>query len=58
MPAGAQPGDAVRARGKGIPHLNHDRRGDLVVVLQVAVPKKLSKKARKLLEELADELGS
>ena len=56
VPAGAQPGDTVRARGKGIPHLNHDRRGDLVVVLQIAVPKKLSKKARKLLEELATEL--
>ena len=57
IPAGAQPGDAVRVRGKGIPHLNHERRGDLVVVVQVAVPKKLSRKAKKLLEELAAELG-
>jgi len=57
VPAGAQPGDTVVVRGKGVPHLNRGGRGDLIVVLQLAVPKKLSRKAKKLLEELAAELG-
>jgi len=56
IPAGSQPGDAVRVRGRGIPHLNDRGRGDLIVVVQLGVPKKLSKKARKLLEELQQEL--
>ncbi len=56
VPAGVQPGDSVRVRGKGVPHLNSGGRGDLIVLVQLAVPKKLSRKARKLLEELAEEL--
>jgi molecular chaperone DnaJ len=58
VPSGAQPGDTVVVRGKGLPELNRNRRGDLVVVVQVAVPKKLSRKAKKLLEELQAELAS
>jgi molecular chaperone DnaJ len=56
IPAGAQPGDTVRVRGKGIPHLNGGGRGDLIVLVQLGVPTKLSRKARKLLEELQEEL--
>ncbi|MFI5306057.1 MAG: molecular chaperone DnaJ, partial [Polyangiales bacterium] len=56
IPAGAQPGEAVRLRGQGVPHLNGGGRGDLLVVVQLGVPKKLSRKARKLLEELQTEL--
>jgi molecular chaperone DnaJ len=58
IPAGVQPGDRVPLRGKGIPHLNHGGRGDLIVLVQLGVPKKLSRKARKLLEELEQELGT
>ena len=58
VPSGVQPGDTVVVRGKGIPQLNRNSRGDLVVVVQVAVPKKLSRKAKKLLEELKGELTS
>jgi len=56
VPAGAQPGDTVVVRGQGVPRLNGRGRGDLVVVVQVDVPKKLSAKAKKLLEDLKTEL--
>ena len=56
VPAGVQPGDTVVVNGKGIPHLNRNGRGDLIVVVQLGVPKKLSRKARKLLEQLQEEL--
>ncbi len=56
IPAGVQPGDAVIARGQGVTRLGASGRGDLVVQVQVSVPKKLSKKAKKLLEELQTEL--
>ncbi len=58
VPSGVQPGETVVVRGKGIPQLNRNSRGDLIVVVQVAVPKKLSRKAKKLLEELKEELTS
>jgi len=43
--------DEVRVKGKGV-----TPRGDLVVRLEVETPKRLSKKAKELLEELDDEL--
>lgn len=58
VPAGIQPGETVVLRGKGIPHLNRGGRGDLIVVVQLGVPNKLSRKARKLLEELQAELAA
>ncbi|MDH5675222.1 MAG: molecular chaperone DnaJ [Myxococcales bacterium] len=57
IPAGSQAGDTVVLKGKGVPRLNRGGRGRLVVVLQVEVPKKLSRKAKKLLQELRDELS-
>lgn len=58
VPAGTQPGKVVRVRGRGMHHLRGAGRGDLHVAIRVAVPEKVSDKARKLLEELAGELGS
>ena len=57
VPAGIQPGETVTVRGQGVPHLNRGGRGDLIVLVQLGVPKKLSRKARKLLEELQAELN-
>lgn len=54
LPAGIQPGEQVRVRGQGVPRLNGRGRGDLVCLVQVDVPKKLSAKARKLLLELQE----
>jgi molecular chaperone DnaJ len=56
VPAGIQPGETVVVRGQGVPHLNRNGRGDLIVLVQLGVPKKLSRKARKLLEQLQSEL--
>jgi molecular chaperone DnaJ len=53
---GTQPGTEIRLRGKGVPHLRRPgSRGDLHVFVNVAVPTKLSKRQRELLEELASE---
>jgi molecular chaperone DnaJ len=53
---GTQPGTILTLRGQGIPRLDRRGRGDLHLLIDVAVPKKLSKRARKLLEELDREL--
>jgi molecular chaperone DnaJ len=53
IPQGTQPGTEVRIRGKGIPHINSNRRGDLRVLASIQVPKSLNAHQRKLLEELA-----
>ncbi len=59
VPAGTQPGTVVSLKGKGMPVVNQrDARGNLHIVVGVQVPKKLNKKARKLLEELDAELGA
>jgi molecular chaperone DnaJ len=55
---GTQPGTVITSRGHGVPRLDRRGRGDLHVLVEIVVPKKLSKRARKLLEELDRELGS
>jgi molecular chaperone DnaJ len=54
IPAGSQPGDAVRLGGSGMPQLDGRRRGDLWVHLKVVVPTKLDREQRELLEKVAD----
>lgn len=56
IPAGTQPNAVVRVKGKGMPMLQDRGRGDLHVVVGVTVPKRLSKRAKQLLEELDAEL--
>jgi molecular chaperone DnaJ len=56
LPAGTQPGTRFKLRGKGMPHVNGRGHGDLHVIARVAVPKKLSKEQKRLLEELAATL--
>ena len=56
VPAGIQPGESVLVRGQGVPHLQARGRGNLVVRVQVDVPKRLSGKAKRLLQELQDSL--
>ena len=61
IPAGTPSGKTFRVRGKGIDP-ERGRTGDLLVTVEVAVPQKLSKEEKKLLEELAqfetDEIRS
>jgi molecular chaperone DnaJ len=55
---GTQPDTTIRLRGKGVPHLRRSgSRGDLHVLVDVEVPRKLSKKQRELLEAYARESG-
>ncbi len=58
IPAGIQPGKVLRMRGKGVPHLRGNGRGDQMVVVNVEVPKSLTSEQRKLMEQLAESLGS
>ena len=52
IPAGVQPGDHLVVRGEGVPRLDGRGRGDLITLVNVDVPQKLSTKARQLLLEL------
>jgi molecular chaperone DnaJ len=52
---GTRSGDIVKLDGKGMPKLNGHGRGDLLIRVDVAVPKKLTKKQKTLIEELAKE---
>lgn len=54
---GAQTGDIVRLRGYGMPKMKGKGRGDLFVHLDVETPRKLNKKQKRLLEELAASFG-
>jgi molecular chaperone DnaJ len=53
IPPGTQSGEAFRLKGKGIPHIDSRRRGDLLVKVSVVTPQRLDKNQRHLLEELA-----
>lgn len=51
---GTQPGKILRLRGKGIPDVNGYGRGDLLVHINVWVPKKLTKEEEKVVERMAE----
>lgn len=55
--AGAQPGDVLVLRGKGVPVLNGRGRGDHRVVLNVLVPRRLSDDQRDLLRRFEQSVG-
>jgi molecular chaperone DnaJ len=55
VPAGTQSGDTLQLRGHGLPDPQTRVRGSLYVTVKVVTPKHLSRKQRKLLEELAEE---
>ena len=57
LPPGTQPGRVFRLRGRGVPHLRRDGRGDLLVAVQVTIPTELSGEQKRLLQELARSMG-
>jgi len=57
IPAGIQTGDVMRIRGKGVPHLRRNSRGDQLIMIHVLTPTKLTKKQRQLFGELGQTLG-
>jgi molecular chaperone DnaJ len=58
IPAGTQPGKVLRMRGKGVPRLRGNDRGDQLVVVNVEIPTRLSKEQRQIFEKLGTSLGS
>jgi curved DNA-binding protein len=59
IPSGTKHGTILRVKGKGVPHApmqsGNKGRGDLYVRIVVNIPEKLSKEAKKLIEELKKE---
>jgi molecular chaperone DnaJ len=53
VPAGTQPGEVIVLRGRGMPRLQRHGHGDLRVVINVQIPRRLSDEQRALLEEFA-----
>lgn len=56
VPAGTQPGDILTVRGQGMPSLRGGRRGDLRVVVNIVIPRRLSETQRELLGRLNETL--
>jgi molecular chaperone DnaJ len=56
IPPGTASGRTLRVRGRGVPRKDGTR-GDLLVTVEVAVPQKLSAKAKEALETFAAESG-
>ncbi len=54
VPAGVQHGTLLRLKGKGLPRLHGGARGSQLVRVRIAVPEKLSREERKLLERLLE----
>ena len=51
IPAGTQSGDQLRLSGKGMPALRSVSFGDMIITLNVEIPKNLSQKQKELLKE-------
>ncbi|MDZ7843179.1 MAG: molecular chaperone DnaJ [Anaerolineales bacterium] len=58
IPPGTQPGKIIRMRGKGVPHLRSNARGDQLVIINVTIPERLGEEERVLFEQLAEKMDS
>jgi molecular chaperone DnaJ len=56
IPAGTQPHETLVVRGEGMPALRGRNTGDLRVVVNVVIPKRLKREQRELLQKLSDSL--
>jgi molecular chaperone DnaJ len=56
IPESTQNNEIFKIKGEGMPALQRRGKGDLYVEIQIETPKKINRKAKKLLEELKDEL--
>ncbi len=54
IPAGTTHNEILRIKGKGVPD-GRGKRGDILIVTKVNMPRKVSKSAQKLIEELKKE---
>lgn len=58
VPAGTQNGTTFRLRDQGVQYLQQNGKGDLLVTVNVEIPKRVSEKERQLLEQLAQLQGA
>ena len=58
IPEGTQTDTTFRIKGKGMPRLRTNIKGDLVVTVRVEVPKRLSEKQKELLRQFDEATGS
>ncbi len=56
IPAGTQSGARFKLRGKGMPNVSGRGKGDLYVIVRAAIPKKLTREQKKILEQLAQTM--
>ena len=56
IPSGTQPGAQIRLKGKGIPKIKSDSRGDIIIQVVVKIPKGLSKKQKKILKDYLETI--
>lgn len=54
IPPGIQPGEILVLKRQGISHLRRMGRGDIQVIVNVFIPEKLSRKEKKILQELRE----
>lgn len=57
IPTGTQNGATFRLKNQGVKYLNSDRKGDLYVHVQIAVPTKLNTEQKEKLQEFSKALG-
>lgn len=57
IPEGTQTGTQFRIKGKGIPSLRNGVKGDLILTVNVEVPRKLTEKQKDLLRQFDQSLG-
>jgi len=55
IPPGTQPGETIRLKGEGVPYPKGPRRGDLLVQVQVSIPRNLTPRQQELLQEWIKE---
>ena len=56
IPAGTQPSETLTIRGQGMPALRGRHKGDLRVMVNVVIPRRLKREQRELLQRLSDSL--
>ena len=57
IPEGTQSGTTFRIRGKGIPYVRGNGRGDQFVTVNIRTPKNLTSSQKELLRQFAASMG-
>lgn len=55
LPEGVEDGHKIRIKGYGLPIYGTDKRGDMIGVVRLSIPKKITKEERKLLLQLREK---